>query len=704
MAEAETKPDPPKKKERPAQPPPPPAISTAYVLVRHAISSLLAPVTSNDDVKAWLDCAPFQATFLKETPRLTGKVGMTASKAAAAVTPLLDDKAQHLSPPLTPTMLVETLQTILNRLVHTNDYSLSYCSVTKQSLREHFGDVEGASLLEESHVGKKSKTKPTDSLTLVLLHQTDDNDSNHKKLVFACFAPGIPYASPSTALQSIVLDAAQCDVKASKKGLLVSVKWEAMLAQEESPALALLQESDLPATVPAPSVSMEGQALIQQVLELQQQQEQQAKEEEEATQKQAAAATQPQEMKVDPFNVEGTIDYNKLVEQFGSTLIDPDLLQRFQALISSKAQQQQPLHRFLRRQLFFSHRDLHSVVSSLEQGTAPVYLYTGRGPSSSAMHLGHLVPFLFTQWLQQALNCPLVIQMTDDEKFLFKGEYDETTGDNLDHFAQLTMENARDIIACGFEYDKTFLFSDLDYVGRMYPNICRIWKAVTTNTVNNMFGFDGSSNMGKIAFPAIQAAPSFASSFPTVLNVPSRRSTNQMCLIPCAIDQDPYFRMTRDVAHKLVDKTIHPLGGKPALIHSKFFPPLQGAQGKMSSSNTNSAIFLTDTPDEIAQKIRSYCFSGGRETKAEQEKYGADLEIDVAYQWLRFFLEDDDELERIGKDYSSGSGEYWSTGKVKERLIVVLQELVIQHQKRRAQITDEEVRKWMTERCIVPSS
>jgi len=106
--------------------------------------------------------------------------------------------------------------------------------------------------------------------------------------------------------------------------------------------------------------------------------------------------------------------------------------------------------------------------------------------------------------------------MTDDEKFIFKGNYDETTGDDLLEFQRLTMENAKDIIACDFDYNKTFIFSDLDYVGSMYPNIVRIWKAVTTNTVNGIFGFDGSSNTGKIAFPAVQAAPSFASSFPKV--------------------------------------------------------------------------------------------------------------------------------------------------------------------------------------------
>ena len=103
------------------------------------------------------------------------------------------------------------------------------------------------------------------------------------------------------------------------------------------------------------------------------------------------------------------------------------------------------------------------------------------------------------------------------------------------------------------------------------------------------------------------------------------------------------------------------LGGKPALIHSKFFPPLQGADGKMSSSDPNSAVFLTDSADEIERKIKEYAFSGGQETKKMQEELGANLEVDVSYQWLRFFYEDDEELERIGKEYGSGSGKYWST-------------------------------------------
>jgi hypothetical protein len=49
----------------------------------------------------------------------------------------------------------------------------------------------------------------------------------------------------------------------------------------------------------------------------------------------------------------------------------------------------------------------------------------------------------------------------------------------------------------------------------------------------------------------------------------------------------------------------------------------------------------------------------------------------------------------------AGTGEYWATGKVKAKLIDVLQKLVREHQERRARITDDEVREWMQIRRII---
>ena len=196
-----------------------------------------------------------------------------------------------------------------------------------------------------------------------------------------------------------------------------------------------------------------------------------------------------------------------------------------------------------------------------------------------------------------------------------------------------------------------------------------------------IFGFQGSDNIGKSSFPAVQAAPAFSSSFA----LPLKGIAKLPCLIPCAIDQDAYFRMTRDVAPRLG----YP---KPALIHSKFFPPLQGRGGKMSGSNANSAVYVTDTPKQIKDKINKHAFSGGKETKELQEEFGADLSVDVSYEWLYYFHDDDAKVEQIAQDYSSGR---MLTGHVKKELISVIQKLVAEHQERRAQVTDDTVKAFM---------
>jgi len=381
------------------------------------------------------------------------------------------------------------------------------------------------------------------------------------------------------------------------------------------------------------------------------------------------------EQTVTPWDVQTSddagIDYAKIVETFGSSLLSEADLDRL-----AKAGGCDKLHVMLRRGLFFSHRDLGRILEAQERGES-FYLYTGRGPSSTSMHMGHLVPFLMTKWLQDVFDVPLVIQLTDDEKFLWKNI-------TVEEAQQYAIENAKDIIALGFDPAKTFIFSDFDYVGKMYPNIVRIQKATTASQARGIFGFNNQSNIGKWSFPAIQAAPSFCNSFPHIFG----DRTDVKCLIPCAIDQDPYFRMTRDVAPRLKYE-------KPALLHSKFFPSLQGQQEKMSASSENSAIYLSDTPKQIKNKVNKHAFSGGGATLEEQREHGANLDVDVPYQWLRFMLDDDDEFDRITRDYASGE---MLTGEVKKVLIELLQRVVAEHQEARARVTDEQVREFMSVR------
>lgn len=322
-----------------------------------------------------------------------------------------------------------------------------------------------------------------------------------------------------------------------------------------------------------------------------------------------------------PFLVQDGVDYSKLVKEFGTQVISEQLLQKFEALTGA-----QP-HKWLRRGYFFSHRALDELLTEYEAGR-PFYLYTGRGPSSGSLHFGHLIPFIFCKWLQDVFGAPAVIQMTDDEKFLWKGKSQE-------EIRAYTLENARDIIAIGFDIQKTFIFSDYAYVGHMYPVISQIQRCITVNQVRGCFGFTDSDSIGKVMFPSIQAAPSFVQSFRPVLG-----ERDMMCLIPCAIDQDPYFRITRDVAQRIGYR-------KPAIIHSKFFPALQGIRTKMSASTGNSAIYLNDTPKVVSSKIRKHAFSGGRETVEEHRRLGADVDKDVSYIYLTYLLDDDVELQRI---------------------------------------------------------
>jgi len=70
-------------------------------------------------------------------------------------------------------------------------------------------------------------------------------------------------------------------------------------------------------------------------------------------------------------------------------------------------------------------------------------------------------------------------------------------------------------------------------VPEFYMNMLRIEKCVTFNQAKGIFGFDDHSCIGKISFPAIQAAPSFSNSFPHIFG--SKKDIQ--CLIPCAIDQ-----------------------------------------------------------------------------------------------------------------------------------------------------------------------
>ncbi len=351
------------------------------------------------------------------------------------------------------------------------------------------------------------------------------------------------------------------------------------------------------------------------------------------------------EFKVTPWDVEGLVDYDKLIEQFGTSPLNDELLEKTAELTRSEL----PL--YFRRRFFFSHRDYDRILTDYGDGKG-FFLYTGRGPSGP-MHIGHIIPFFATKWLQDKFGVNLYVQITDDEKFLFKERL------SFEDTKRWAHENILDIIAVGFDPDKTFIFQDGEFT-KIYEMALPIAKKINYSMARAVFGFTEQSKVGMIFYPAIQAAPTFFE--------------KKRCLIPAAIDQDPYWRLQRDFAESLGYY-------KTAALHSKFVPGLMGLEGKMSASKPETAIYLTDTPEEAKKKVWKYALTGGQPTLKEQREKGGNPERCVVFKWLEIFFEGDD--GKLMERYHACKAGELTCGECKRYLIEKVQSFLKKHQKKR---------------------
>ncbi len=349
--------------------------------------------------------------------------------------------------------------------------------------------------------------------------------------------------------------------------------------------------------------------------------------------------------KVTPWEVSGKVDYDKLINEFGTVPITKELIKKIENLAGNS-------HIFLRRGLFFSHRNLNKILKDYESGKG-FFLYTGRSPGGE-MHIAHMIPFIMCKWIQDVFKVNLYIQIPDEEKFLFKSYLD------YDNLQEKTYDDILDIAALNFDPDRTFLFRNTEYIKEMYPLALKIAKKITFSTAKAVFGFENDANIGMIFYPALQIVPTFFE--------------KKICLIPCGIDQDNYWRIQHDIAESLGYY-------KTAAIHNKFLTPLTGIEGKMSASISETAIYLSDDEKTVKNKIMKYAFSGGQVTIEEHRKFGGNPDIDVAYQWLSILFEEDDKkLNQIYNDYKSGK---LLTGELKSILINKINIFLYEHRKRK---------------------
>ncbi|MGH9992967.1 MAG: tryptophan--tRNA ligase [Nitrososphaera sp.] len=357
--------------------------------------------------------------------------------------------------------------------------------------------------------------------------------------------------------------------------------------------------------------------------------------------------------KVTPWEVEGEVDYAKLIEKFGTQAITAELLESVKKMTGE-------IHPMLKLSYFFSHRDFDWILERKAKGEG-FYLYTGRGPSGM-VHMGHIMPWIFTKYLQDKFDSNLLFQITDDEKFYYGQDR------SREQIEQYTQENILDIIAVGFNPRKTKIIVDTKHIRHLYPIATEVAKRITYSTARAVFGFTNSTNIGMIGFPPIQAAPCFLPSVIEGRPVP--------VLIPAAIDQDPYWRMTRDVADKMGYY-------KPAQIHSKFLPGL-GMLGKMSSSRPETAIFTTDEPEMVEKKI-SAAFTGGQPTVALQRQLGANALGCPVFWYLRYFFDTEKQSDERMLKCKSGN---LLCGECKSDLAKGAMPFMVEFKKRREKARD----------------
>lgn len=222
------------------------------------------------------------------------------------------------------------------------------------------------------------------------------------------------------------------------------------------------------------------------------------------------------------------------------------------------------------------------------------YLYTGRGPSSLSLHLGHLVPLLMTKKLAKDMTAPLVVQLTDDEKLV------TSKVESLEAMEACTSANYElmdkifgDLVSQWFVSSKR--------LGEIYPQLLKLSQAFTCSTLKGCFGIEGHANPLRYFFPLSQ----IALAFPEVMETLDSSFKERRALIIASKDQDPFFRLARDVAHRLG-------WTPPTILYLDTLPSVHGGlDSKMSASEPEGCIFVNDSAKTIKQKLAKAYSTGG---------------------------------------------------------------------------------------------
>lgn len=310
----------------------------------------------------------------------------------------------------------------------------------------------------------------------------------------------------------------------------------------------------------------------------------------------------------DPVSLE--TDNNKLVEDFGAKSI-------------SGIEQIPDFYTF-NNGLIVSHRDFDKFMNKMNSGERSA-IVSGFNASSSP-HLAHLAVFDTNLMFQQKYGAEVFIPISDDESYVSGKIKSQAEG------LKKSLVIARSMVALGFDTRKTRIIIDQLYTN-IYNFAIQLSRSVTLSTVKASYGYASDKNIGMHFYPAVQSAHILLPNHFGIKNV----------LVPIGPDEDPHIRICRDIAELYGYR-------KPAVIHSRFLP---GIDGKKMSKSKDNAIFLLEDEKIIRKKIMN-AFSGGQASIEEHRRIGGNPEVDVPFIYLRSYFLTPSESSRIEEEYRSG--------------------------------------------------
>ncbi len=363
--------------------------------------------------------------------------------------------------------------------------------------------------------------------------------------------------------------------------------------------------------------------------------------------------TEKIESQVTPWDVKGDINYEKLIKEFGVQALDTSTL--------PKVFQDNSL---FRRNIIFAHRSFGQIVTAIEH-KKPFVMMTGLMPTGK-FHIGHMI--LAKQMIfYQNLGAKIYICVADIEA------YNARSQSLVESRTNAIEEYILNYIALGLKPENCEIYfqSERSIDAKKANAYYKLQNLFARHATFNEFkAVYGEISPGKMVSALLQASDMLHSQLNEFEGpVPT--------LIPVGMDQDPHIRLARDMSSKILNYNEFKFKEISSTYHL-FIPGLNG--GKMSSSDATSYIALTDTAEEAARKVKKYAFSGGRDTLDEHRRLGGNPDIDVSYQWLKIFEENDLTLKKIHDDYKSGT---LLSGELKNLLIQHLTPFLTEHQKKR---------------------